>query len=420
MRAVAHNKDPGMSETEIKIPFGLKLAVGAAFVSTVIYTVRLAARHRRRVDFTGKTVLISGASRGLGLELARGFAGEGANLILVARDDGNLAQSVKELRGCGVNVESHSIDIGDRHQVREALASILAEGRNIDVLINNAGSIQVGPVENMELDDYEAALRVHFWGPLYLMHEIIPHMKARGQGRIVNIASIGGKVAVPHLVPYTASKFALAGLSQGMRAELLKDGIYVTTVSPGLMRTGSHLNAYFKGQHKKEYALFSIANASPLLSISSEEAARQIIEACRYGRAELVITAPARMLRLANSLFPGFVSETMGLVNRALPKTPGRTGDTLRRGSESQSPIAPSVLTRPADKAAQQNNEIPSSRHGPENGLDAPTKDRSRSSCECRHVTHFLGRCQIEVKPPERTCAACMENHFHRVDDPAI
>ena len=415
------NKNPGMSGPENKIPFSLKLAVGAAFVSTAVYAFRAATRHKRRIDFAGKTVLISGASRGLGLELARGFAGEGANLILVARDDGNLAQSAKELRGYGVNVESHSIDVGSRSQVRNACASIFAEGRKVDALINNAGSIQVGPVENMELDDYEAALRVHFWGPLYLMHEIVPHMKARGEGRIVNIASIGGKVAVPHLIPYTASKFALAGLSQGMRAELLKDGIYVTTVSPGLMRTGSHLNAYFKGQHKKEYALFSIANASPLLSISSEDAARQIMEACRYGQAELVITAQARMLRLANSLFPGFVSETMGWVNRALPKTPGRTGDTLRRGSESQSLIAPSPLTRPADKAARRNNEIPfSQQHRRQNGLEALTRDESRRICGCTHVTHFLGRCQIEVLPPGHTCAACMESHFHRADDPAI
>ncbi|MGH7853812.1 MAG: SDR family NAD(P)-dependent oxidoreductase [Candidatus Binatia bacterium] len=368
-------------------------------------------------------MLISGASRGLGLELARGFANEGADLILVARDDSNLAQSGKELRRYGVNVETRSLDVGNRDQVREAIASILAERHKIDVLVNNAGTIQVGPVENMELDDYEAALRVHFWGPLYLMQEIIPHMKARGQGRIVNIASIGGKVALPHLIPYAASKFALAGLSQGMRAELLKDGIYVTTVSPGLMRTGSHLNAYFKGQHKKEYALFSIANASPFLSTSSSGAARKIIEACRFGEAELVITPQARLLRLANSLFPSFVSESMALVNRALPKTPGRTGDTLRRGSESQSLIAPSVLTRPADKAATRNNEIPSARrHRPDSGLDMPMANRAGKNtvCGCTHPTHFLGRCQITVKPPDHTCAECMESHFHRIDDPAI
>ena len=89
-------------------------------------------------------------------------------------------------------------------------------------------------------------------------------MKRRGGGRIINIASIGGKIAVPHLLPYVASKFALVGLSEGLRAELARDRIYVTTVSPGLMRTGSHLNALFKGQHKKEFALFSVANASPL------------------------------------------------------------------------------------------------------------------------------------------------------------
>lgn len=255
------------------------------------------------------------------------------------------------------------------------------------------------------------------------MQEIIPHMKARGRGRIVNIASIGGKVAVSHLVPYAASKFALAGLSQGMRTELFKDGIYVTTVSPGLMRTGSHLNAYFKGQHRKEYALFSIANASRLFSTSSEDAARKIIEACRYGRAELVITPQARLLRLANSLFPSFVAETMALVNRTLPKTPGRPGDTPRRGSDSQSLIAPSVLTRSADQAATRNNEIfPTPKHRPGNSSARPIDDRGNNNtvCTCMHSTHFLGRCQIEVKPPEHICTECMESHFQRVDDPAI
>jgi short-subunit dehydrogenase len=211
----------------------------------------------------------------------------------------------------------------------------------------------------MDLEDYAAAMAVHFWGPLYLMHEAIPHMKRQGYGRIVNIASIGGKVAVPHLLPYVASKFALVGLSEGMRAELLKDGIYVTTVSPGLMRTGSHLNAFFKGQHKKEFALFAIANASPLFSTSSERAAGRIIEACRYGKSQIVITPQARLLRLVNSLFPSLTAEVFGWTNRVLPGERGAEGDILRRGSESQSAIAPSVLTRPADHAVSRNREEP-------------------------------------------------------------
>src|SRR4029434_5355216 len=117
--------------------------------------------------------------------------------------------------------------------------------------------------------------------------------KRQGHGRIVNIASIGAKIAFPHLLPYTASKFALAGLSEGLRTELAQDGIYVTTVSPGLMRTGSHVNALFKGQQRKEFALFSAANA--WISTSSTRAARQIVEACRYGSSEFGNHSPGEV-----------------------------------------------------------------------------------------------------------------------------
>ena len=143
-------------------------------------------------------------------------------------------------------------DVGDHDQVKQTIAFILGQHQQIEVLVNNAGIIQVGPLENMAREDYERSMRTHFWGPLNLMNEVIPAMQAASSGRIVNIASIGGRVAVPHLLPYVASKFALVGLSEGMRAELLKDGIFVTTVSPGLMRTASHLNDFFKGQHKNE------------------------------------------------------------------------------------------------------------------------------------------------------------------------
>ena len=190
-----------------------------------------------------------------------------------------------------------------------------------------------------------------------------------------------------------------------------------------LMRTGSHLNAFFKGQHKKEYALFAIANASPLLSTRSELAAGQIIEACRYGQAEIVITPQARLLRLANSLFPRLMAETLALVNRALPRTGGRKGDNAKRGSESRSPIASSVLTHLADRAAVRNNEIAASSEQAIQKRDHErinNEPRDQPVCVCTHPTHFLGRCQSAVEPPEHTCPACMESHFHRVDDPAI
>lgn len=99
-------------------------------------------------------------------------------------------------------------------------------------------------------------------------------MRRQRGGRIVNVSSVGGKIGVPHLLPYTASKFALTGLSEGLRVELKRERILVTTVCPGLMRTGSPRNALFRGKHKREYAWFAIADSLPLLSISAESAAR--------------------------------------------------------------------------------------------------------------------------------------------------
>ena len=153
--------------------------------------------------------------------------------------------------------------------MEQTVEEILKLRGRIDVLVNNAGIIQVAPFENLNMQDFSSSMDVHAWGPLYMVQAVTPHMKRQGEGRIVNISSIGGLVAVPHLLAYTMGKFALTGLSDGLRAELAKDGIRVTTVAPGLMRTGSHVNAFFKGQHRKEFAWFSISGTNPLLSTHS-------------------------------------------------------------------------------------------------------------------------------------------------------
>ncbi len=337
------------------VPLPIKLAVVGAAAAGIAYAVR----QQRRIEFGGKTVLIAGASRGLGLELARGFAAERANLALLARDRKQLDEAARELERKGVRVSVHTCDITKQDEVQQAVRAVMADHGTIDILVNNAGTIQVGPAEHMRVEDFANAMAVHFWGPLYLSLEVIPHMKRQGGGRIVNITSIGGKVAVPHLLPYVASKFAHVGLSEGLRTELAKDGIYVTTVCPGLMRTGSHLNATFKGKQKMEFALFSITNASPLFSIDSQRAARQIIEACRYGKAEIVLTPQARLASLVHGIFPGLVAETLSLLCRVMPGPRGPEGDRLLRGWQSQSLASPSILTRPADRASRRNREEP-------------------------------------------------------------
>src|SRR5262249_7724910 len=159
---------------------------------------------------------------------------------------------------------------------------VVARYRRLDILINNAGVITVGPVDHMTPGDFEQAMAVHFWGPFHTMRAAIPHMRREGGGRIVNISSIGGRVGGPPLVPYCASKFARTGLSTALRTELACDNILITTVSPGLMRTGSPFNARFKGNHRREFAWFAIADSLPLLSIEGRRAARQIVDAARH------------------------------------------------------------------------------------------------------------------------------------------
>jgi short-subunit dehydrogenase len=360
----------------------LPLPVKIAAVGVAAAGFSYALRRYRRIDFSGKTVLISGASRGLGLELARRFAAERANVVLLARDQDRLAEAAQELRRYVVEISTRQCDVTQADEARRAITSVIDEFKTIDVLVNNAGIIQVGPAENMNRDDYADALAVHFWAPLNLTTEVLPYMRGQGSGRIVNITSIGGKVAMPHLAPYVASKFALVGFSEAMRAELTKDGIYVTTVVPGLMRTGSHINAFFKGQHQKEFALFSIANASPLFSTASERAARQIVEACRYGKAELIITPQARLLHLANSLFPNTTAEVLGLISRGLPSTRPGEGNALKRGWQSHSFMAPSVLTRTADRVIRRNQEEPRSAshtNASKGFLKASGQERGRS-----------------------------------------
>jgi NAD(P)-dependent dehydrogenase (short-subunit alcohol dehydrogenase family) len=201
-------------------------------------------------------------------------------------------------------------------------------------------------------------MAVHFWAPLLTMRAAIAVMRRQRGGRIVNISSIGGKIGVAHLVPYCASKFALTGLSTAIRGELVKDGILVTTVSPGLMRTGSPYNAFFKGKHRQEFAWFAVSDSLPLVTVDAAKAARQIVEACRRGDPELIVGWPAKLAVLANGIAPDAVALAMRLTNAVLPGPAGLSGDRARSGWNSRSRWAPSGLTTLSDRAAVTNNQL--------------------------------------------------------------
>jgi NAD(P)-dependent dehydrogenase (short-subunit alcohol dehydrogenase family) len=329
----------------------LKLASAA----TSVVLARSVLRNRRTIDLTGKVVVITGGSRGLGLVLARVLIGRGARVAICARDADELARARQDLEQRGGEVFSAPCDVTDRDEVQRFLASVEDDFGPIDVLINNAGMIQVGPLALMAEDDFEQALDINLRGPLHAMLAALPAMRRRKAGRIVNIASIGGKIAMPHLAPYTTSKFALVGLSEAMRAELVQDGIYVTTVCPGLMRTGSPRHALFKGKYQAEYAWFTTGDSLAVTSISAEAAARQIVRGLARGDAEIIISPQAKLASLVHGVAPGFVQEVLGVVARFLP---GPTGSRATvEGKDAASALAPSLLTRPSDEAARRNNE---------------------------------------------------------------
>jgi short-subunit dehydrogenase len=310
---------------------------------------------RFRLD--GKVAIVTGASSGLGVDFARGLAEAGADVVIAARRADRLEETRATVEGLGRRCVAVSADVTSVEDCSRVVQTAQDELGRVDVLVNNAGVIQVGPLEVMTLEDFEQAMDVHFWGPLYATLAVLPQMRGRGEGRIVNVSSIGGKVSVPHLVPYSASKFALAGLSDGLRAELAKDGVVVTSVFPGLMRTGSPRNATFKGRHRAEYAWFAISDSLPVTSINAERAAAQIIDACRRGRAELVITTQAQAAVKFRALFPEAAADILAAVNRLLPG-PGGIGRARAKGKESESALAPSVLTALTESAARRNNEL--------------------------------------------------------------
>ncbi|HYY69146.1 MAG TPA: SDR family oxidoreductase [Terriglobales bacterium] len=330
---------------------GTAAALGVALVS------RELLRRVRSTDLKGKVVMITGGSKGLGFAMAQQFARRGGRIVICARNPEPLEQARRELEQQGVEVLAEQCDVTDPRQVERLVAEANRRFGRVDVLVNNAGIITVGPLETQRREDFEEAMNVMFWGAVNPALAVLPQMLERGRGHIVNITSIGGRVSVPHLLPYNCAKFALVGFSEGLRAELAKDGIRVTTVVPGLMRTGSHLNALFKGQHRAEYTWFSLSATSPLTSMSARRAAAAVVRAVARGDSDVVLTPQAKLLALVHGLFPGLTAEVLALANRLLPTAAG-AGAERHTGKQSRTRVTDSFLTALGRAPAQKLHQV--------------------------------------------------------------
>jgi NAD(P)-dependent dehydrogenase (short-subunit alcohol dehydrogenase family) len=286
-------------------------------------------------SFRNKNVVITGGSRGLGLALAKELVGDGARVVLLARDAKELERARQMLIFAKPRAQIMTIpcDVTQKEQLALAFGEVLGQWGTIDVLINNAGAILVGPFDSLKKEDFQAQLDLHLFAVLQSVQLVLPHFRKHRRGRIVNICSMGGKVAVPHMLPYDTSKFALAGLSQGLAAELREEGITVTTVYPTLMNTGSPIQAVFKGDYEREFAWFMAGDSLPGISMPAKTAAQKILQAVRDGKAEFSPSALGQVRMGVAVLFPELMAWTMAFMSGLLPKGKNREYHT---GAESR------------------------------------------------------------------------------------
>lgn len=328
---------------------GIGAAGAVAGIGAVVIGREIWRRARELPSFDGQVVAITGGSRGLGFAIAQEFARRMTHDVLAVR-----------------------ADVATRDEAESFIKQVSERFGRIDVLVNNAGTIAVGPIETQTVEDFESAMGTMFWGMVYSTMAVLPHMIQSRRGRIVNITSIGGKVAVPHLVPYSSAKFAAVGFSEGLRAELAKNHVSVTTVVPGLMRTGSHQNAIFKGDHRKEYSWFALSATLPVTAMDARRAARTIVNAAARGKSEVVLSIPAKLLALAHGIAPGTVADILGVANRFMPGTGSRDPQRFT-GKESETAVSRSFLTRLGRQAGSELNQHPE--RGPVGG-DADVSSR--------------------------------------------
>lgn len=309
--------------------------------------------------------LVLGASRGLGLLIARELGREGYRVAICSRDATSIREARTQLASWGISAVDYVCDVSDHQQVAHLVQRVEEDLGPIEVAIHVAGVIQVGPWSSLSLQHFEEAMGTMAWGPIHLATALVPRMQERGRGHIGTVASIGGLVSVPHLLPYSTAKFAAVGFTNGLRSELAGSGVTVTTIAPGLMRTGSHLRAEFTGDQAAEYAWFAPGASLPLVSMDAERAAERIVAGVLRGRRFVILTPLAKVGSRVAGVAPTLTSWAMSLAARALPgnasgPTAAIEGGAARRRLDSR---LVDTLTRWGDVAAQRFREVRAGDH---------------------------------------------------------
>lgn len=255
------------------------------------------------------TVLITGASQGIGKATALLFARQGYDLVLAARQPERLEAVASEVRSLGQNALAVPTDVRDSEQVNTLVKKTLEYYGTLDVLINNAGIYLLGSVEAFSLSDWHQAIDTNFWGYVHTIHALLPHFLERGKGTIVNVSSIGGKVPIPYQVPYTASKYAVTGLTQSLHAELEPKGIKVCGVYPNFISTDLMERAIFRGKDEEDAQaredLLRKGLSVPIIE-KPDDVAQAIWDAVKHQKSDVMVGS-ANVSNASYKMFPGLM-----------------------------------------------------------------------------------------------------------------
>lgn len=246
------------------------------------------------MEFTGQVILITGASSGIGKQLAVDFAVRGATVVGCGRSIARLKETLKEVRRTSPRSIMIGCDVSDREQVRGMIAKVLADYGKIDVLINNAGVGMRQPFVDMSLDMVEQIMRINYLGAVYCAHEALPSMIARGAGHIINISSGAGRIATLNMAAYCGSKFALNGWSESLYHELKPLGVKVSIICPGPVQT--EFNRDFRSSEPK---------APANLIVSTEAVCREVVRALEKNKFEIILPRWLALVCTFQRLAPG-------------------------------------------------------------------------------------------------------------------
>ncbi|MEU2424979.1 SDR family NAD(P)-dependent oxidoreductase [Streptomyces sp. NPDC007851] len=331
----------------------------------------------------GLSALVTGGSRGLGLLMAARLLERGYRVTVLARDAGELDRAVAwALDRTGRSPQPVVCDVRDEPAVTAAVRETAERAGGLDLVIANAGVIQVAPAETAGTQAFRDAMGTIFEGTLHTALAALPYLRrSPAGGRLGLVGSVGGLLAVPHLVAYSCAKAAVRALGEGLQEETAGSAVSVTTVHPGLMRTGSHLQAEFGGRPEAEFAWFSALSGMPLLSMDAERAAAKVVRAVERRRTRLVLTPVARAASFAHAVVPSLVTRASGLVARALPMpfddTAGRAAERspMRQGHDLEAAPAAPAWARALRRAGSALNDRAAHRYN-QSWAGPPTSSR--------------------------------------------